>query len=498
MAGQHRRPFHRGDRFLHAFHQKAVASMLDHFRRRAVAPGDDRRSRRHRLDHHEAKWFRPVDREEHGARAAEECGLVGIADLADELDQRVVEQRLDLILEISGVGVVDLGSDLQLHAGAPGDLDRAVGTLLRRDPPDKGEIVASPRTRRDQIARHAVMDGRDEIGADEGQALIVGDRHQLHLRKGPIGRMEIGQILPPVQGGDALVREMPEGREMEKVEVKVDDVEFVLPAHHLVEHGQQAREMVVDPAQAQAGLRTGDEIGGSDQIAAGEQGDVVAEIDQAFGQPPDDPLGSAIKLRRHQLGQGSDVGDTHAVSSSRRRGRGEADPHPGPFRTRTTGDEVPRFAGAKRRTDAPISAVFQEASAPVLKGGVSVGAKPTASPELLPVGNEGSEGPSTGSGRHGVSLFHEGGEKGRQAAFRRRVADFISATKPGRLSSAPAAIRSTIAEPLITPAAPAASAASTWAGRAMPKPKIGGGARCAARHFEHLPDGRNAPSRRRR
>ena len=108
---------HRGDRFVDALDQEAVAAVLDHLRCRAVAPGDDRRSRRHRLDHHQPERLRPVDREQQGARAAEESRLVGIADLADELDQRVVEQRLDLVLEIGGVGVVDLGRDLQLHAG---------------------------------------------------------------------------------------------------------------------------------------------------------------------------------------------------------------------------------------------------------------------------------------------------------------------------------------------------------------------------------------------
>jgi hypothetical protein len=48
-----------------------------------------------------------------------------------------------------------------------GDFDRTVGTLFRRDPPNEGEIVAGPVARRDQVARHAVMDRRNEIGVDE-------------------------------------------------------------------------------------------------------------------------------------------------------------------------------------------------------------------------------------------------------------------------------------------------------------------------------------------
>ena len=42
-----------------------------------------------------------------------------VADLADEFDQRIVEQRLDLLVEIGAVGGVDLGGDLQRHARAP-------------------------------------------------------------------------------------------------------------------------------------------------------------------------------------------------------------------------------------------------------------------------------------------------------------------------------------------------------------------------------------------
>ena len=73
--------------------------------------------------------------------AAEEGGLLRVADLADELDQRIVQQRLDLLAEIVRVGGVDLGGDLQRHAEALGDGDRPVGPLLRRDAAEEGEIA---------------------------------------------------------------------------------------------------------------------------------------------------------------------------------------------------------------------------------------------------------------------------------------------------------------------------------------------------------------------
>jgi hypothetical protein len=55
-------------------------------------------------------------------------------DLADELDQRMVEERLDLFLEVLLVDLVDLRSNLERHAGANRDLDRPVRALLRGDP----------------------------------------------------------------------------------------------------------------------------------------------------------------------------------------------------------------------------------------------------------------------------------------------------------------------------------------------------------------------------
>ena len=74
-------------------------------------------------------------------RVAEKLGLRVVADLADELDQRIVEQRLDDRRGSSRVDRVDLGRDLQRHACALRDLDRPIGPLLRRDAADEGEIA---------------------------------------------------------------------------------------------------------------------------------------------------------------------------------------------------------------------------------------------------------------------------------------------------------------------------------------------------------------------
>ena len=46
-------------------------------------------------------------------------------------------------------------------------------------------------------------------------------------------------------------------------------------------------------------------------VAACEERDLMAELDQLVNEPGDDPLGAAIKLRRNAFGQGSKLRDPH-------------------------------------------------------------------------------------------------------------------------------------------------------------------------------------------
>ena len=71
------------------------------------------------------------------------------------------------------------------------------------------------------------MDGGDEIGVGDRLALRVRDRDQLHFRKGRESRLEIGQIEPAVQGRQALAGEMAEDREMQEIDMEMEDVELV-------------------------------------------------------------------------------------------------------------------------------------------------------------------------------------------------------------------------------------------------------------------------------
>src|SRR5262249_9994409 len=65
-------------------------AVFNNFGHGAVGPRDPRRAAGHRLDHHQAEWLRPINREEQRIRLAKKSLLPLTADLADEFDQRVI------------------------------------------------------------------------------------------------------------------------------------------------------------------------------------------------------------------------------------------------------------------------------------------------------------------------------------------------------------------------------------------------------------------------
>ena len=107
-------------------------------------PGDHRRAAGHGLDHHQAERFRPVDREQQRLGVAEKCRFLAVTDLAHELDQGMVQQRLDDLVEVCRIHGVNLGGDLQRQARALGDRDGTVRAFLGRDPAKEGEVGGLP------------------------------------------------------------------------------------------------------------------------------------------------------------------------------------------------------------------------------------------------------------------------------------------------------------------------------------------------------------------
>jgi hypothetical protein len=74
------------DRFLFVFDNEPRYAIFYDFGHRSASPRNNRGAARHRFDHHQPKWFRPIDREEHRDRVAEKVLLLALIDLADKLD----------------------------------------------------------------------------------------------------------------------------------------------------------------------------------------------------------------------------------------------------------------------------------------------------------------------------------------------------------------------------------------------------------------------------
>src|SRR5262249_41642929 len=148
-------------------------SILDDLRDRTARVPDDRRAAGHRLDHHEAEGLGPADGEQEGVRAAEERRLVPLSDLTHELHVRLRGEGTDLGLEVVAIRPVDLRGDPQASAGASGDLDRLVETLLRRNAAEKREVSARTLAVRVRLERQAVVDGTCPREPRQGPALRV-------------------------------------------------------------------------------------------------------------------------------------------------------------------------------------------------------------------------------------------------------------------------------------------------------------------------------------
>src|SRR5688572_21375974 len=92
-----------------------------------------------------ARRARASHREQQGLRAPEEGRLLRVADLTEEFNERIVQQRHDDLIEVLLVGRIDLRRDLQGQSGAVGNLDREIGPLLGADAATERQIT--PRSR---------------------------------------------------------------------------------------------------------------------------------------------------------------------------------------------------------------------------------------------------------------------------------------------------------------------------------------------------------------
>ena len=182
-------------------HDVAGDAVIDHLRHRTGGESDGGRAACHRLDHDQAEWLRPLDRQQQGLGAAEEVGLLGVADFTDHLDLVAIDHRPDGGFKVFAVDPIDFGGDLQLHAARAGDPDGAVGRFFRADAAQEREVVARDLPRRQQVGRQSVMDGADEIATRQWPPLGIRNGDQRRSVEAVIDAGQFRQIQPPVQSG---------------------------------------------------------------------------------------------------------------------------------------------------------------------------------------------------------------------------------------------------------------------------------------------------------
>src|SRR5262249_41851096 len=157
----------------------------------------------------------------------------------------LIDERLDLLVEIDLVHLVDLCRNLQRNSEHPGELDGAIGAFLRRDAADERQVAT---TRLEcgliEMLGDPMMDGGHKVGVGNRPPLRIRDRHQRHIAETNVKRLEIGQVLPAVQGGHCPLRLRAKERKMKLIDMKVKKVEVLGGCAHTVEHEHVIRNDV--------------------------------------------------------------------------------------------------------------------------------------------------------------------------------------------------------------------------------------------------------------
>src|SRR5688572_7348838 len=94
-------------------------------------------------------------------------------NLADEVDERIVEQVPDLSFKVFTIGGIDFRRDAQRQATRGGDLDGAIDALFASDASEKSQISAGSRMKREERRRQPVIDGACPPGNRQRLPLCV-------------------------------------------------------------------------------------------------------------------------------------------------------------------------------------------------------------------------------------------------------------------------------------------------------------------------------------
>src|SRR4029077_18476974 len=129
-----------------------------------------------------------------------------MSNFTDELDEGFVQQMLDVFVEVVAVGTVDLGRDFELATRSPGNLNRAVQSFFRRNPPEKEQIVFGFFLEVERIGGEGLGDGPATLCVRQWAPLRMRNGDYRHIGKLVVDRRQIGQVEPAMQGGQMRKR----------------------------------------------------------------------------------------------------------------------------------------------------------------------------------------------------------------------------------------------------------------------------------------------------
>ena len=171
----------------------ATGPIQDYFFHRTSGQRQNGRTAGHRFEHHQAKWFIPLNRKQHRQGVPQQFVLGCNIGRANEFNRLAVNMGLDLLLEIVTEQGLNLARDFQGNTSPFCNLNRQMSSLDWGDASEKTQIVLLLATQ--LIDRHiySVMDGLN-VRHLFHSPLEIADGNEIYFRKVLIERTQSFQV----------------------------------------------------------------------------------------------------------------------------------------------------------------------------------------------------------------------------------------------------------------------------------------------------------------
>jgi hypothetical protein len=124
--------------------------------------------------------------------------------------------------------------------------------------------------------------------------------------------LKIRQVQTTVKRRYRAANKVLDDREVQNIDVEVENIELVSVPTHLIEHHDVVRDMIANPrVQTLCGLGARNQLGAGLRVAACEQRHLMPLGNQLLGQVRYDTLRSTIEARRAAFGKWSNLRNFH-------------------------------------------------------------------------------------------------------------------------------------------------------------------------------------------